>query len=157
MNHYRRKLLALVAISILAAATTRPTQVAAEGAVAVGIAPSGPSTGYSFGVRVNEPTTEAARAGSLTGCKGAPMSSGTALASGAVQARAQCAVVATFHNKCVTLAFDPNDGTPGAGWAVADSLKAADDEALRRCRSTAGSARREFCKVAVQKCDGTAK
>jgi hypothetical protein len=53
-------------------------------------------------------------------------------------------------------ALDPKNGTPGAGWALGDTQKQADDEALARCRNTAGD-RRDFCKVINQLCDGTAK
>jgi len=75
---------------------------------------------------------------------------------GQAKARARCEVVATFSNKCAATAFDAKDGTPGAGWAVGDTGKQAADEALARCRSTAGT-RRDFCKANDPICDGTAK
>jgi hypothetical protein len=55
------------------------------------------------------------------------------------------------------MALDPKDGTPGAGWALGDTQTQADDEALARCRSTAGANRSDFCKIDNQNCDGTAK
>jgi hypothetical protein len=73
------------------------------------------------------------------------------------KARARCKVISTFSNKCAAMALDPKDGTPGAGWALADTQKQADDEALARCRSTAGANRSDFCKIDNRKCDGTAK
>jgi Domain of unknown function (DUF4189) len=151
-----RRFFARVAIVLVAAVTAGPTQVVAEGALAVGIAPSGSAAGYTSGVGVNEATTNAAREKALSICKSIAMSSGAAVPTGVTDARARCAVVATFRNQCVTIAFDPKDGTPGAGWAVAATQKAADEQALSRCRDTAGTDRRTFCKVSVQRCDGTA-
>jgi hypothetical protein len=65
-------------------------------------------------------------------------------------------VVTSFSNKCAAVALDPKDGTPGAGWATGDTQTDADEEALARCRSAAGTNRRDFCKVIDRLCDGTA-
>jgi hypothetical protein len=53
--------------------------------------------------------------------------------------------------------MDPKDATPGVGWAIAPSLKAASRGALAKCVATAGSGRRDACKVTHAKCDGSAK
>jgi hypothetical protein len=119
----------------------------AAGAVAVGIAPGGVIKGYGYGFQGNSPNMDEAKAKALGACKTSPSNPAT---------QARCKVVATFTNKCVAGALDPKNGTPGAGWALGDTQKQADDEALARCRSTAGD-RREFCKVINQLCDGTAK
>ena len=134
-------------------------RASAEGAIAEGIAPGGVGNGYSFSIKVNLPTREAARADALAACKKGPerVASGAVPNDGQARARAKCEVVASFSNKCAALALDPKDGTPGAGWATGDTQKAADDEALARCRSVAGTDRRDFCKVTNRVCDGTAK
>jgi hypothetical protein len=131
----------------------------ADGAIAEGIAPGGPAKGYGISIRVDRPNTDAARADALAGCKKAPehVASGAAPDAGQAKARARCEVVTTFTNKCAAMALDPKDGTPGVGWAVGDSQKQANDEALARCRSTAGADRRDFCRIDSQVCDGSAK
>jgi hypothetical protein len=142
----------LVATFFLTAATAGPTRVAAEGALAVGTAGSGKSAAQNFGVSTNEPTTDAARSKSLTVCRTSPPPA-TVIAE-VRAAQAQCAVVDTFRDKCVAVARD-KAGSLSIGWAVADTQKAADDEALIRCRSAVGPERWAFCKVLKQVCDGS--
>src|ERR1035437_8594300 len=133
-------------------------QVIAEGAFAVGIAPGGAAKGYSTGYRVNARDTDTAKTDALVACKKSqPSASGVAEDSGARAAKAKCEVVATFRNKCVASALDPKEATPGVGWAIADTQQEANDEAVARCRSTAGPERRAFCKVLLQSCDGNTK
>src|SRR3954465_15290503 len=136
-------------------------QVRAAGAIAEGIAPGGVARGYEIAYRVNKASAEEARAEALAGCeKGQKLLASGAVAatdSGNAKARKRCAVVINFENKCLAVALDPKDSTPGAGWATASTQKDADDEALARCRSVAGADRRDFCKVTNQACDGTAK
>jgi hypothetical protein len=129
------------------------------GAIAEGIAPGGIAQGYAISFRADRPDTDTARADALAGCRKGPdhTASGALPDEGAAKARKTCEIVATFINQCAALALDPKDGTPGAGWATADIQQKADDEALARCRSTAGADRREFCNVTTQMCDGTAK
>jgi hypothetical protein len=130
-------------------------QAIAAGAVAIGIAPGGAARGYATGSMVNEPDIDTAKASALAACKRHRANiSGTAENSGSRAAQAKCEVVATFVNKCYAQALDTKDGTPGVGWAVADTQREADDEAIARCRSTAGAARRNFCKVVIRNCDG---
>ena len=129
-----------------------------DGAVAEGIAPGRVAKGYGISIRVDRPDKDTARADALAGCKKGPEKTvAGAVNSGNEKARARCEVVTAFSNKCAAVALDPKDGTPGAGWATGDTQKDADDEALARCRSAAGSGRRDFCKVINQLCDGTAK
>jgi hypothetical protein len=130
-----------------------------EGAIAEGIAPGGVAKGYEIYVVINRPNRDAAQADALAGCrKGQEKNeSGTATNSGNIKARARCEVVTLFSNKCAATTVDPKDGTPGAGWATGGTQKEADDEALARCRSVAGTSRRDFCKVTNRFCDGTAK
>jgi hypothetical protein len=143
----------------LASVSTSGNRAHSEGAIAEGIAPGGVAKGYGISVRVNHPDTAAARADALAGCKKGPERtvSGARPNDGQARARARCEIVSTFSNKCVALALDPKDGTPGAGWAVGDTQQKADEEALARCRTTAGTDRRDFCKVTSRFCDGSAK
>ena len=148
-----------IALLTLAAISSANNGANAEGAIAEGIAPEGVAKGYEISISVNRPTTDDARTAALANCKKKPekVASGAAPNSGNAKARERCEVVSTFSNKCAALALDPKDGTPGAGWATGDTQARADEEALARCRSTAGTSRRDFCKVTNRSCDGTAK
>jgi hypothetical protein len=128
---------AAVAASLALAAPAR-----AEGALAVGIARGGAAKGYATGFAINQPTVKAARSSAVEQCKKTKSSN--------ADAKSGCEVVVTFHNKCVAAAFDPESGTPGAGWGIGPSQQSADEQALARCRAKAGSDRAEFCKVTDQ-------
>jgi hypothetical protein len=149
----------VVSLFVFAAILVASDRANSAGAIAEGIAPGGVAKGYDVGIRVNQPDMETARTTALAECKKRPdhLVSGAPPDSGEAKARARCEVVSTFSNKCVATALDPKDGTPGAGWAIGDTQKQADDEALARCRNTAGASRRDFCKIISQLCDGTAK
>jgi len=148
-----RNIVALAALTIIVGISGTSPATAA-GAVAIGIAPRGVQQGYASGYRVNAPDIATAKAGALGACRREQANvSGTASNSGSRAAQANCEVVTTFVKKCYAQAIDPKDGTPGAGWAVADTQQQAEDEALARCRSTAGADRRAFCKVFDRVCD----
>ena len=118
----------------------------AEGALAVGIARGGVAKGYATGFAINQPTVKAARSNAVEQCKRTKSSN--------ADAKSGCEVVVTFHNKCVAAAFDPQNGTPGAGWGIGTTQDAADSQALARCRAKAGADRAEFCAVTDRYCDG---
>jgi len=151
----------IVGLSGFAVALFASSQARSAGAIAEGIAPGGVAKGYEIAYRVNRPSTGEARTDALAGCKKGQerLASGAVAAtdSGNRKARARCAIVISFENKCLAVALDPKDSTPGAGWAIASVQQDADDEALARCRSVAGADRRDFCKVTNRACDGTAK
>jgi Domain of unknown function (DUF4189) len=65
-------------------------------------------------------------------------------------------VVATFQNQCVAVAIDPQVGTPGFGWPVADTEQASKSKALSNCRETAGPTRRNACNITDSNCNGSA-
>src|SRR5215475_181260 len=133
----------------IATAFTWPSLAQAEGAMAVGIARGGVAKGYATGFAINQPTVKAARGNAVEQCRRMKNSN--------ADARSGCEVVVTFRNKCVASAIDPESGTPGAGWGVGQSQKTADNQALARCRATAGSDRAEFCEVTDRICDGNGK
>lgn len=153
------KLNLIVGVSGFAAILLAAGQARSAGAIAEGIAKGGVAKGYEIAYAVNQTSAELASANALAHCKKGEerLASGRQPDTANSRARARCAVVVSFENKCLAVALDPKDSTPGAGWATAGTQKDADDEALARCRSVAGADRRDFCKVTNQACDGTAK
>jgi hypothetical protein len=147
----RRRVFGLAALAALLAveaiAWSRP--VGAEGAMAVGIARGGVAKGYATGFALNQANDKAARTSAVEGCRKDKNSN--------ADARGNCEVVVTFHNKCVASAVDPKSGTPGAGWGTGGTQKAADSQALARCRTTAGSERADSCEITDRYCDGNAR
>jgi hypothetical protein len=116
-----------------------------EGALAIGQTGNIAADGIALGISADYRTRELARQQALQTCRnfqGAPE-----------RTRALCKLTEAFRKKCAAVALDPEAGTPGAGWAVAKSKDAAESEAMKRCRDSAGRDRREFCKVAASQCD----
>jgi len=124
-----------------------PRSVAAEGALAIGLPSDIAKQGYASGSSWNEKTKEAAQATAMDQCHKAPTGQ---------KARSLCKVVETFTDRCYAVSFDPKAGTPGAGWAIGDDLRAAERQAISRCEATAGPARRSACIVNHSHCDGQA-
>jgi hypothetical protein len=133
-----------------------PNPAAANGAIAVGLPASIAKDGVSIGTIVNSPTNESAKAEALKQCKTPPKQtvSGTAVTTKTWQL---CKLVTDFHDQCFAYSFDPQDGTPGFGWAVEDDQRGAEQQALANCEKTAGPKRRAACIVVKTGCDGTAK
>ncbi len=143
-------LIAVIAVTLLLSGLDLVASDAnAEGAIAIGIARGGVVQGYAIGWSNDLPSKSAAQKAALDGCRTSPNSN--------KPAQQNCKLVGTIVNQCVASALDPKNGTPGAGWAVAATQADADDAALAKCRSTAGAARRDFCKVMDRRCDGSAK
>lgn len=128
--------------------------ILAAGALAVGVPPDVAKQGFAAGHKVNAPTMDDARQKAIAGCRTSVDAS--------EQAKKLCNVVATFSNQCIAIAIDPEAGTPGVGWAVAENQKLADAQALTQCRNTAGPSRGDFCIISdkgagSRGCDGDAK
>jgi Domain of unknown function (DUF4189) len=123
----------------------------AAGAIAIGIPPGGVVKGFAGGHSLNAADMPSAREGAVNGCH---KSTGASDA-----AQKACSVVATFKDECYAIALDPKDGTPGAGWAVAETQALADAQAVQQCRNTSPPDRQKFCEVPSTNhgCDGTAK
>jgi hypothetical protein len=66
----------------------------------------------------------------------------------------RCKVVATFSRECFAVAYDPQPGTPGAGWGIGPDQDTANRKAIAMCEETAGPGRKGFCKVETGGCDG---
>jgi Domain of unknown function (DUF4189) len=137
---------ALTAMAVLAALPLLSHSAAADGAIAVGIPADVSKDGYAYGRNIDSPNAQVASEHALNNCRTAKDAS--------QQARDLCLVVMTFKKKCVSLALDPQAGTPGAGWAVSDTRQAAIDQAMANCRATAGASRRDFCQLSNAGCDG---
>jgi len=123
------------AYSIGALAVAEPADVAADG--------------YAVGIAYQHKTASDAEERALRECQSveeAPPST-----------RKLCKIVRTFENQCGAAAIDPKNGTPGAGWAIAETLVLARRDALQRCEDTAGRDRKGECRVTLEGCDGRAK
>jgi hypothetical protein len=136
----------LSAAAILAALPLVPHPASADGAIAVGVPADVSKDGYAYGRNIDSSNSQTASDHALNNCRTAKDAS--------QQARELCLVVMTFRNKCVSLALDPDAGTPGAGWAIANTKQEAIDQAMAQCLATAGPNRRDHCKTSDAACDG---
>lgn len=121
-----------------------PASVRADGALAIGLPSDVARDGVAFGWAVRLPRADAERV-ALEQCRsaqGVPDS-----------ARSLCRIFESFTDACVAVALDPEDGTPGFGWAIAPTKSGAEAQAMGDCRRTAGAARQAFCAVSVSDCD----
>jgi len=141
---------ALLVAALLAGITARSDLAAADGALAVGQTSNVAAEGFAYGFALDQPTSEAASAEALRDCK-------TETPGVDPRAQALCAVVQTFKNRCFAVAMDPQDATPGVGWAIEDDEDTAGRQALTKCAATAGEDRRGFCEVSHSGCDGSAR
>jgi Domain of unknown function (DUF4189) len=129
---------------IAMAAVSLDTPAGANGAIAVGSTANVIKDGIAIGTAINYQSADEAREAALKRCreyKPAP------------KAAALCLSVGTFKGECYAISFDPEPGTPGAGWAIAATKETAEDRALENCKTTAGASRQDFCKIAESKCD----
>jgi hypothetical protein len=118
----------------------------ADGAVAVGSTGDVVKDGIAFGMVVNEPKATAADT-AVARCR-------TFKARAAAE---RCKVVATFSGECFAVAYDPQPGTPGAGWGVGPDQASANRKAITMCEQSAGAGRKGQCQVKSAACDtGTA-
>lgn len=137
---HRARLLAVLAL----VASLSPATARADGALAIGLPPDVARDGVAFGWAVRLPRGEAERV-ALEQCRtaqGVPDS-----------ARSLCRVFEAFSGSCVAVALDPEDGTPGFGWAIAPTKSGAEAQAMGDCQRTAGAARQAFCAISVSDCD----
>ena len=137
------KLGCIVALVAIAAAASSPA--GADGALAVGSTADVAKDGIAVGTSINYKTPDEAEQAAMQRCrdyKPAP------------KAAAQCRSVGTFKGECYAISFDPKDGTPGAGWAIASTKALAEERAMTNCQITAGESRRDFCRIEESKCDG---
>ena len=133
-------------VCLLGVFLATPNAAQAAGAIAIGQPADVAQDGISMFIFVNASSASEARTKAVEGCKTV----------GSQTARSLCKVMATFNNQCAAEALDPKDGTPGFGWAIADTETEAKSMALANCRDTAGPDRQDACVVPDKGtwCDG---
>jgi hypothetical protein len=139
----------IIGAMALAIALAQSGPCLAAGALALGLPSDVATQGVAIYIHVNSATMEDAKAKALAGCKALPHASDTS--------KALCKIVATFRNQCGAGALDPQDGTPGFGWAIADNSAQARSQAVDNCRDTAGPTRQDACVADRHWCDGSAR
>ena len=132
----------LVAMVAVAAVASAPAM--ADGALAVGSTSDVSKDGIAVGTSINYKTPGEAEQAALKRCKDYKP---------APKAAAQCRSVGSFRGECYAVSFDPKEGTPGAGWAIAATKAQAEERAIANCQITAGESRRDFCRIEESKCD----
>src|SRR5262245_58159446 len=117
----------------------------ADGALAVGSTGDVVRDGIAFGMVVDQPKETAADE-AIRRCR-------------TFKARAaadRCKLVAAFSGECFAVAYDPQPGTPGAGWGIGRHRAPANRNAIAMAGERAGPGRRGFCRVESAACDGQA-
>ena len=141
---------AVLFAALLGIATLHPHRAAAEGAIAVGEPKDVAKDGYAYGYSTGKPDLKSASTEALETCRKPGNGKSDA-------GRKLCKTVGTFTNECVAVAMDPGQGTPGVGWAIGGTMQLAEDQAMNRCKATAGAGRRESCVIDHSRCDGEPK
>src|SRR5579871_1976503 len=103
-------------VSCLLAGALRPSAGLADGALAVALPPDVAKKGFSYGYSYNHPDADKAEADSLERCRNSTKNESL---------RALCRVTENFRDRCIAVAMDPRDGTPGVGWSIADNYRTA--------------------------------
>ena len=144
MTRGRRRLVGAL-LALVAAGAAMDAAAVADGAVAMGTTGNVVKHGIAFGLVVNEPKDKAGDL-ALARCRAFVKGSSP-------EATQQCKLVATFSRECFAVAYDPQPGTPGAGWGVGKDQIDANMKAMRMCEATAGPGRGRFCQVETGACD----
>jgi hypothetical protein len=134
---------ALVSLLVLLPQSSR-----AMASFAAGIPDDVAQDGVAMGESYNYSNRDEADARALLGCRTNKDS--------AEKVHALCKVIDHFDNRCLATALDPKAGTPGWGWAIADSATEARDHALAMCQQSAGADRAPYCEITASVCDHTA-
>jgi hypothetical protein len=122
----------------------------AHGAVAIGLPDNYAEEGFSTGQTYDYGSREEAASVALEQCVMQAREFESVL-----QERA-CRVVSRFEDQCLAIAYDPDTGTRGFGWAVADTAEEAEDRAFAACQRSSAPERASFCEVVESDCDGAA-
>jgi len=120
----------------------------AVGTVAIGLPEDVAKGGFAMGITYNFGVPGDADAEALKQCLNfmdAPDAT-----------RALCKVYTHFTNQCFAMAMDPEPGTYGFGYKVANTQDLADSSAMNDCKNTSKAERKTFCQVSYRTCDGTA-
>jgi hypothetical protein len=117
----------------------------AKSAFAAGIPDNVAADGVALGEGHNFSTRDEAESKALDECRTNKDS--------AEKVHALCKIIAYFDDRCFASSLDPAAGTPGWGWAIADTKSGAEDQALAMCRGSAGADRAPYCVVSQSLCD----
>lgn len=118
----------------------------AASAFAAGIPDDVAQKGVALGEGYNYPTREQAEARAMSEC--------TETKDADAEVHALCKIIDHFDGRCLAVALDPKAGTPGWGWAIADTANDVNDQALSQCRASAGADRAPYCTITISVCDG---
>jgi hypothetical protein len=143
---FRGSLRLIGAAGFLAASLAYPQVSQAKGAFAAGIPDDVAAKGVALGEGHNYSTRDEAEARALDECR-TNKDTGDEI-------HALCRIVGDFDDRCLSTSLDPKAGTPGWGWAIADSQTVANDQALSMCRASAGGDRAPYCVTTQSVCDG---
>jgi hypothetical protein len=143
-----RKRASIICCALAALVLCPQSHGIAAGALAVGLPPDVARSGFTYGFTFDKPDEQAAQQQALEECRT------TKDAAQDEKLRSLCAVITTFSNKCVAVAMDPRNGTPGVGWSVAQDRSVAEAQALAQCRQTDGAELQAACVVDHSGCDG---
>jgi len=116
----------------------------AHGAIALGVPADVEKDGVAEGDATNHASQAAAEKAALAEC----LSRASAPALSKL-----CRVYRTFSHQCVAVSLDPNDGTPGYGWAVMDTKPEAEAAAVEDCKNRSPDERKSYCVVSRSACD----
>jgi hypothetical protein len=138
--------LLLAGLLLIGGAIGGAGRAGAEAALAIGLPTDIAKQGLAVGWAVDHATTEAAQADALRRCREAkepPQAT-----------RDLCRIVERFDDRCVAVALDPDAGTTGLGWAVAERRDSAEAGAMEDCRASSDETRRTACRIVLTRCDG---
>jgi Domain of unknown function (DUF4189) len=138
----------VLACSLPALTALAPQPSRAMSAFAVGVPDDVAKDGVALGEGHNFANRDDAESRALNECRANKDSSDAV--------HALCRVIDHFDNRCLATSLDPKAGTPGWGWAIADTAQQANDRALEMCRQSAGGDRAPYCVVSQSTCDGNA-
>src|SRR5437588_3653765 len=128
---------------------------AAEGVLAVGIGPGGPTRGgwvYGWAYAGDNPQTRA-----LNTCRGI-LKENNKITANAGEAQKACKIVATLRDQCMAISSNgnTNKAPTGFGWVIAMDSNTAQEQALSMCEAMAGTGQAP-CTIRASECDGSAK
>ena len=138
----------VLATGLLALTALAPQPSWAMSAFAVGVPDDVATDGVALGEGHNYSSRDQAESRAINECRANKDSSD--------EVHALCKIIDHFDNRCLATSLDPKAGTPGWGWAIADTAQQANDRALEMCRQSAGGDRAPYCVVSQSVCDGKA-
>lgn len=147
--------LPIVALVLIGTAGLMAPACRADGALALAKPQDVNEGGWAIGIAWNFRSRGEAQTRSMTECRSAQ--------DAPEETRKLCAVTTSFRNQCASVARvvdaqGNKSGTDaGFGWAVANSKKAAEEQAMTMCAATDRQGNSKLCKVTLGGCDGSAR